>query len=136
MRVRAVSGFLLVAMMPQLAGCTVWRVQQVAPSQALLQAVAYPVPRARVRLRADNSAWVIQHAQVVGDSIVGILRPEVSTERARRVAFALGDVRNVAVSQYSGGRTALALGGVAVIALVIGGLVAMNNSHMGFGGGW
>jgi hypothetical protein len=94
---RAVAGILLVTLM--LTGCRVWRVQQVSPTQAVLQAVADTVPHdVRVRLRADNSAWVIQHAQIVDDSIVGILKPQVRDEHARRIAFAVADIRDVAVS--------------------------------------
>jgi hypothetical protein len=92
---------LLVSLM--LTGCTVWRVQPVSPTQAVLRAAADTVPHdVRVRLRADNSAWVIQQPRVVDDSIVGILKRELRDERARRVAFAVADIRDVAVSAQQG----------------------------------
>jgi len=134
---RSIAAILVVTMMPQLTGCTVWRVQQVSPAQAILQTAADSQPHdVRVRLRGDNGTLVIQKAGIVGDSIVGSLRQD--SRPPRRVAVALGDVQEVAVSEVSAGRSLLALGVAAVAVGVIAAAISIGSWHMGgvSGGRW
>jgi len=133
---RPIAVIVLITMLPQLAGCATWRVQQVAPAQAVVRAAADSVPRdLRIRLRHDKGTLVIQHARVVGDSIVG-----TSTEnwgdfggRPHRVAAALSDVAEVAVPEPSTGRSILALGVVVVLVGVIAAVISISSWHMGGG---
>ena len=135
---RLIGRMLLMAMLPQLSGCSVWRVQGVPPAQAILQAAADSQPHdVRVRLRHDNTTLVIQRAGVVGDSIVGNLLTDwaASGGRQRRVAVALADVQELAVSEASPGRTVLALGVTAALVGVIAAVISVGSWHSGGLGG-
>lgn len=131
---RSIAVILLVAMLPQLTACTSWHVQPVSPAQALSGTRPRDV---RVRLRHDKSTLVIKQAGIVGDSIVGYSTRDraASGGQIRRIAVALSDVEEVAVSEPSGGRSLLALGFVVVIGAVIATAVAIGSWHMGGTGG-
>ena len=137
MHTRPIAVILLITLLPQLAGCTAWRVQQVAPAQAVMRAAADSLPHdLRFRLRHDKGAWVIHNARVVGDSIVGTSSEDWAANggRSHRVAVAIADVQEVAVPEASAGRSVLAIGAIVVLAGVIAAIVSVANWHMGGGG--
>jgi len=128
MHKRPVAVILLLTMLPQLSACTSWKVRAVAPAQAIEAARPREV---RLRLRSDNSSWVIQDARIAGDSVYGTLKPDTDTERSRPVAFALADVKDVSVSGYSAVRSSILAAGVMGILVVAALLLRANHGLMG-----
>lgn len=101
-------------MVPQLAGCTSWRLETVTPAELIAR--DHP---GRVRVRGhDGRREVFYHPEVRGDSLWG--RRQGAAPRADRV-MALGDVTAVATSHVSVVKTAaLGLGIAAAGAILIG----------------
>jgi hypothetical protein len=115
-RAHAVAALAAALALPATA-CQSWHRRSVTPGAATALSGDHPV---RVT-RSDRSTFVLDHARLVGDSIVGVTgRP------ASRVAVAISDVVSVEERKVSAGRTAGAVvGGVALIYVVAGLLVVL-----------
>lgn len=109
------AGALVCWLTAQLAACTTWRLEQVAPADLIAR--DHP---SRVRIDAtDGSRQVFYRPEVRGDSLWG--RKREAAAKADRVV-ALRDVTGVATRHTSAGKSALlvlGIGATAVGALVL-----------------
>ena len=124
---RGAAAIILVFATFVLSGCNAWVVQSVPPREAL----GDQVEQAQVRT-ADGKRHTLMFPQVRGDRIVGLraiatpVNDAVLHQRQMRQAFdtvaiPLENVRSVALTRKSPGRTALFLGAVGgVVAAVLG----------------
>lgn len=120
---RIIAASLLLLTLPA-SGCRTWRAADIPPR--LLIEEGRP---STLRVTQSNGDHVYLRAPVIsGDSVVG--------ERLKRgpapvpIAIPMERVSEVATSQFSGGRTVLA------ILVPVAGILAIIGSQMELGGGW
>jgi hypothetical protein len=98
--------------------CSSWQAQT-GPTPAAVQAAREAHANQPIRLELRSGANVeLYDAAVVGDSIIGMSAPTNQQTRTR-VAVATDDVERVTTSQFSAGRTILAVLGITIAALLI-----------------
>ena len=116
----------LLAVLVLAAGCTTWsKTGMPAPAQDLPSMI-------RVELK-DGRELTLEHASIVGDSLIGELRAPsrrgAEPADKDRVAVALADIQKVEKSRFNVATTALTL---LVIVGVIGGLCVVAGQDATF----
>lgn len=95
------------------SACTNWVIQPVSPDQVVSQKPA----QVRVTLAGGNKT-IMSGPTIVGDSLIGAPVDPQTAQGARRLSTALSDVQSVEVQRVNAGKTALAIAGVGLAALV------------------
>jgi hypothetical protein len=108
---RQLLGFLVLLCSP--GACTTWHTQPVSGPEAR------PLPtRSPIRItRTDGRMLVLEHAQVVGDSLFG-----EAGDPPRSVALAMGEITRMERQKVSAGRTVgltLGVGAVTFLAALL-----------------
>ena len=100
----------LVLLTASLTACTKWQVQAVSPQQLLAERQP-----ARVRItRADHTAIILRHPELVGDTLYGIARDSAGPAGPRQ-GVPLSDIAQVAIRRQDPLATGLlALGSAAL----------------------
>jgi hypothetical protein len=103
------------------SACMTWETQQVSPDQVVSQ-----IP-SQVRItHAGGSRTVMAGPTIVGDSIVGAPVESHAAPNAQRLSTALADVQAVEVQRVNGGKTALAVAGAGLAALLFIGIATYD----------
>ena len=105
----------LVLLTASLTACTKWQVQAVSPQQLLAEGQP-----AQVRItRADQTAIVLHHPELVGDTLYGIARDGAGPAEPRQ-GVPLSDVAQVAIRKKDPLATDLLVFGSAAVAAGVG----------------
>jgi hypothetical protein len=95
------------------SACTNWETQPVSPAQLVNQK-----PQ-QVRItHASGSKTIMASATVVGDSLIGASTGVQTAQGVQRLSTPLADVRYLEVQRVNSGKTALAVVGVGLAALL------------------
>jgi hypothetical protein len=108
----------LVLLTASLTACTKWQVQAVSPQQLLAERQP-----ARVRItRADQTAIILHHPELVGDTLYGIARAGAGPAGPRQ-GVPLSDIAQVAIRRQDPLATGVLALGSAALAAGIGVLI-------------
>ena len=108
----------LVLLTASLTACTKWQVQAVSPQQLLAEGQP-----AQVRItRADQTAIVLHHPELVGDTLYGIARDGAGPTEPRQ-GVPHSDVAQVAIRKKDPLATGLLVFGSAAVAAGVGVLI-------------
>ena len=103
------------------SACMTWETQQVSPDQVISGKPA------QLRITGSGgSRTIMAGPTIVGDSLVGASAESLATPAARRLATALSDVQMLEVQRVNAGRTALAVVGTGLAALMFIGIATYD----------
>jgi hypothetical protein len=116
-------------MLGQLAACSTWKVQELAPEQVIAQQSSEKVQMTKT----DGRQLTVWDPQIVSDSLVGLTEPQDFVPAAGRtrpqkepVSMPLGEIEHLAVLKTNS--TAFAVGIVLVAGILIVSMAAACGS--------
>jgi len=112
----------LVLLTASLTACTKWQVQAVSPQQLLAEGQP-----AQLRItRADQSAIILHHPELVGDTLYGSVRDGAASAEPRQ-QVAVSDVAQLAIRRTDPLATGLLALGSAALAAGVGVVVWISS---------
>jgi hypothetical protein len=112
----------LILLTASLTACTKWQVQALSPQQLLAEGQP-----AQVRItRADQTAIILRHPEIVGDTLYGIARNGAG-QAEPRPGVPLSDVAQVAIRRQDPLSTGLLALGSAALAAGVGVIVWVSS---------
>ena len=103
------------------SACTNWETQPVSPEQLVNQ----KPQQVRITHVAGNKTFMAS-ATVVGDSLIGASTDVQPAQNVQRLSTPLADVQYLELQRVSGGKTALAVAGAGLAALLFIGIATYD----------
>jgi hypothetical protein len=119
---RCLTGWIVLsALALDTSGCMNWEIQPVSPAEV----VSRRPDQVRIT-HAGGSRTIMAAPAIVGDSLIGAPADSQTGPSRRRLSTALSDVESVEVQRVNSGKTALAVVGVGLAALMFIGIATYD----------